>query len=124
MTTPAHPPASSHADAIAARIALRQIHTEITGATILSPKVALDRLLIAVTAFLLAHPKEDEDVHLAEMITWARAGQPKPLLIFVEVARQAGATHRLTFEAFHELVPDLDLAEFDALIDDEAEAKS
>lgn len=55
---------------------------------------------------------------MAEMIKWARAGNTKPLHIFVDVARESGATHQLTFDAFAEVVPGLELREFDALLDD------
>lgn len=56
---------------------------------------------------------------MIQMIVSARAGNVKPLNTFVTAARQGGVLkYREIFEAFLELVPDLEMREYDAFLED------
>jgi hypothetical protein len=56
---------------------------------------------------------------MIQMIASARAGNVKPLNTFVDAARQGGVLkYREIFEAFLELVPDLEMREYDAFLED------
>jgi hypothetical protein len=60
--------------------------------------------------------KETDEI-LRGMVAKARAGQASQLGAFVGAARRGGSTYRETFEAFQRVMPELELREFDALLD-------